>query len=292
MLRIQVRHCGTAAWQTLEQGETARVIGVTSRGVFLLAPSQRVVFISCETYRSPLTINLSQGAKGMDGVATGQKAELEKGKIYLEETGIELVIPLDCLWQTPAPPAGVGGLEQARERLAAVARLILDGDEPRGLGVCLPPLLGLPNPPEGDTEALARLLALRAALAQGDLRVALPLAERLLGYGRGLTPSGDDVIMGLLLALNRWSRALPALAGLTAFNRQVVQSAYSVTTTISANLIEAASVSSADERLLTAVDGLFSGDPDAEGCAAALLALGSSSGVDALVGMALVLTIR
>jgi hypothetical protein len=290
MLRIQVRHCGTAAWQTLEQGETARVIGVTSRGVFLLALSQRVVFISRETYRSPLTINLSQGVKSMDGVATGQKAELEKGKIRLEEAGIELIIPLDCLWQTPAPPAGVGGLEQARERLAAVARLILDGDEPRGLGVCLPPLLGLPNPPEGDTEALARLLALRAALAQGDLRVALPLAERLLGYGRGLTPSGDDVIMGLLLALNRWGSSLPALAGLTAFNRQVVQFASLATTTISANLIEAASVGSADERLLTAVDGLFSGDPDAEGCAAALLALGSSSGVDALVGMAVALT--
>jgi hypothetical protein len=290
MLRIQVRHCGTAAWQTLEQGETARVIGVTSRGVFLLALSQRVVFISRETYRSPLTINLSQGVKSMDGVATGQKAELEKGKIRLEEAGIELIIPLDCLWQTPAPPAGVGGLEQARERLAAVARLILDGDEPRGLGVCLPPLLGLPNPPEGDTEALARLLALRAALAQGDLRVALPLAERLLGYGRGLTPSGDDVVMGLLLALNRWGSELPALAGLTAFNRQVVQFASLATTTISANLIEAASVGSADERLLTAVDGLFSGDPDAEGCAAALLALGSSSGVDALVGMAVALT--
>jgi hypothetical protein len=40
------------------------------------------------------------------------------------------------------------------------------------------------------------------ALSRGDEPLALANVERLLGLGTGLTPSGDDVLLGLLAALN------------------------------------------------------------------------------------------
>jgi hypothetical protein len=72
-----------------------------------------------------------------------------------------------------------------------------------------------------------------------------------------------------------------------ALNRSVVHKAYSPTTTLSANLIECATLGQADERLISALDSLLSGQPGTDICAANLLAWGNSSGCDALLGMAL-----
>ncbi len=113
--------------------------------------------------------------------------------------------------------------------------------------------------------------------------------EALLGLGSGLTPSGDDIVLGLLLALNRWGDVLAPGLERPAFNRAVLALAYARTTTLSANLIECASRGQADERLVTALDGLVTGVPGAESAAALLAGWGSSSGLDALCGMACIL---
>lgn len=108
-----------------------------------------------------------------------------------------------------------------------------------------------------------------------------------LGLGRGLTPSGDDLTCGLLLTLNRFGAALAPQVDCAALNAAVLPQAYARTTLLSANLIECASRGQADERLLTALDGLMSGKPEAVSCAALLAGYGNSSGLDALAGMAL-----
>ncbi|MBM3146084.1 MAG: DUF2877 domain-containing protein, partial [Chloroflexi bacterium] len=69
------------------------------------------------------------------------------------------------------------------------------------------------------------------------------------------------------------------------FNEQVIQAAYAKTTTLSANLIECAAQGLADERLIAALDYLMAGLGDEREMIHGLLDWGSSSGVDALVGM-------
>ncbi len=73
--------------------------------------------------------------------------------------------------------------------------------------------------------------------------------------------------------------------------RHLLPLAYQKTTTLSANLIECASLGQADERLLLALDGIMTANPDPPTCAAALAAWGNTSGHDALVGMALCITV-
>jgi hypothetical protein len=70
----------------------------------------------------------------------------------------------------------------------------------------------------------------------------------------------------------------------------VIDVAYQRTTTLSANLIECAAQGEADERLISVVDGIMTGEPSVADCAKYILDWGSSSGIDALVGMAIVLT--
>jgi hypothetical protein len=58
-----------------------------------------------------------------------------------------------------------------------------------------------------------------------------------------------------------------------------------MTATLSANLIECASLGQADERLTGALDGLLSGAVDPDRIAASLAGWGSSSGAGVLAGM-------
>ena len=110
-----------------------------------------------------------------------------------------------------------------------------------------------------------------------------------LGAGSGLTPSGDDFLTGLLLAMNRWEAVLWPADNLGETNHLVVESAYRKTTRLSANLIELATLGQGDERLIDMVDQLMSDAPFEPATVLDLLDWGSSSGMDAFVGMAVAL---
>jgi hypothetical protein len=112
-------------------------------------------------------------------------------------------------------------------------------------------------------------------------------ADGVLGLGAGLTPSGDDLVAGLMLALNRWRFELAGDMDLEALNQDLTSLAYKKTTRLSANLIECTCQGEADERLILALDGIMAGKYDPAKCASALAGWGNTSGSDALAGMAL-----
>jgi hypothetical protein len=132
------------------------------------------------------------------------------------------------------------------------------------------------------------VFALHAALRRRDWTAALPLAVELLGLGSGLTPSGDDLLIGLLLGLQRLSTAeSDGATPLLAFGEALAAAARRRTTSLSASLLACAAQGQADERLVAALDGMTGGALQPGACAGLLLDWGSSSGCDALVGMAL-----
>ncbi|MBU1661287.1 MAG: DUF2877 domain-containing protein [Chloroflexi bacterium] len=100
-----------------------------------------------------------------------------------------------------------------------------------------------------------------------------------------MTPAGDDVVIGLLLSLNRWEEVLWPDGQLHEWNRQLVEAAYQRTTTLSANLIECATRGQGDERLIAAVDHLVCGRSGSSKIITDVLKWGSSSGKAALIGM-------
>jgi hypothetical protein len=111
--------------------------------------------------------------------------------------------------------------------------------------------------------------------------------EQFLGFGPGLTPSGDDLVLGFLLAVNRWGNLLYPNQDVQSINRVIQQAAYRKTTILSANLLSCVTKGQADERLVLAMDGIMTGKPDPDTCISHLLNWGNSSGVYALIGMAL-----
>ncbi|MBV9789549.1 MAG: DUF2877 domain-containing protein [Chloroflexi bacterium] len=141
----------------------------------------------------------------------------------------------------------------------------------------LPVLLELPP-----TSSIQRALSQQAA----PLLVALPdplAAQRLIGLGPGATPSGDDLLAGLLLTLHYANHPMTAL-------REIAQNA--PTTELGRALLGWAAVGRAREDVLLLLRDLFS----LPGSAAlarleSVLHYGASSGADLVAGIAIGLRI-
>jgi hypothetical protein len=136
--------------------------------------------------------------------------------------------------------------------------------------------------------ALAAALAAIPA-ARGGLDTDLVLdADALLGRGPGLTPSGDDVLAGALVAL----RLLPVALGIPepplgrTLAAAVTEHAHRRTTTLSAALLRAAAAG-APSAPVTALLRALCGVGDVADAARRLHAVGATSGADLASGVAL-----
>jgi hypothetical protein len=279
---------GRIAADWLAQAVEAAVGGVTSRGLFLRLPGERLVFLSVEAHRGPLTLNLLAGRAALPDVAVHDPVQIEPGALCFPTTGARLSLATAAYWEAPRPAAPPQPAEVYRPRLLAVAAETAAAREAELLAATLPEVIETPLTGVR-VDWPAKVTSVRQALAGGAVPAIAAALEAFLGLGGGLTPSGDDCVLGCLLALNRWGRWLAPDLEVAALNAHLLPAARRKTTTLSACLIECAAQGQADERLVAALDGLLTGAPDVAVCVAGLRSWGSASGLDALAGMALVL---
>ncbi len=291
--KVSATSIGHAAWHVMLSGQPASVIGVTSRGLFLLVPPQRVIFVSFERYRSPLTITIDRSADQLRLIEIGAAAQFSGNRLIFPSIECFISLPADVVWHSPSPGSAVRSRREQQQALRAIAEGVLARKRGDGLTALLPRLADLPDVSPLTVEhstPLDRLLALRGAVQAGESQSALAGLISLLGEGRGLTPSGDDVVIGLLLMLTRFPQVNSQSATENVLKQvaaPLLAEAYQRTTAISANLIECAADGQGDERLITVVDGIAAGSASIDECVDCILDWGSSSGIDALVGMAI-----
>lgn len=104
--------------------------------------------------------------------------------------------------------------------------------------------------------------------------------SELVGLGQGLTPAGDDFLLGILAALDLFGAVSERAALCTALKLQK-------TNRISAAFLQAAATSVYAEYLLLLMQALASGAPleEIERCAVRVLQTGHTSGSDMLSGL-------
>ena len=124
------------------------------------------------------------------------------------------------------------------------------------------------------------LSELVVALETGDRTRAAEVAARLVGLGPGLTPSGDDVLVGIEAALH-------ALAGPSAgFLALAMDGVEERTTALAATLLRHAATGEYAERLHTLLAALLGSDDEAIPAAIdRAVAWGATSGTDCLLGV-------
>lgn len=228
------------------------------------------------TLAEPAVGNLPNGAlvpglaARLPGILPGTGATWDRWVIRLGGTAVHLEGA--TRWEPTIVPlterAGLG--DRLRE-----ARALLEARAPAG---------GLVRP-EGTPLARAggRVAALVDALEARDAFAACRAAEGLVGLGWGLTPSGDDLLVGLLAAL--WGRALkgPQRAVRDALAACVRRAAVA-TGDVSACYLHHAAAGRVTERLRALAAALVGGG-DLEPAMASALAVGSTSGADGVLGL-------
>lgn len=123
--------------------------------------------------------------------------------------------------------------------------------------------------------------SLARALAIADLPSSMMAAKRLAGSGIGLTPSGDDFIMGALYAA--WIIHPPETAARIA--KEIATTAAPMTTSLSAAWLNAAAKGEAGILWHKLFDALISGETSTiEFHMSNILSIGATSGADALAG--------
>jgi uncharacterized protein DUF2877 len=153
-----------------------------------------------------------------------------------------------------------------------------------------PLLLALEHGPMGLSATNAAAYTALAPLCSGRqefvVATLLTLVKALVGLGEGLTPSGDDFLVGLLAVLHL-TGSLPCRAGCP-LHTQFCQCVRLGTSQLSGEFLRCAFEGHFAEPLVRLVRALCAPVMDAwPAHAATLAAVGHSSGVDAMVGIAL-----
>jgi hypothetical protein len=279
--------CGQKTFRESTIDQSGEVIGNTSRGIFIRTEFNRIVFLSSERFLNPLNVNLQPFPASLHDVTLNEKVIMGEACIVFPIRQVRIQIPIDQVHAVAAkPPIHLDFAEQ-KHILGAITAAMLNKKDPSSYASALhdylrdsPSTVDEPNP-------IIRFRSLSLATQNNQHDLVLAALKGFIGEGSGLTPSGDDLICGYLLAVNRWNPRSWTTHTLQALNSSIISFAAVKTTTLSANLIEIAAEGEADERLILAMDSIFTGDPSPEKTAEMLISYGSSSGMDAFAGMAL-----
>ena len=249
MLRLTARLAGRFARDALALGE-GEVCAQFRRGVYLRMPGEKYACVG----------DAALGCGPLNALVEGFVAPA---------LGERLAVEVEALW-TPPPAPEHASPDLAALQAAARARIPEEGlgclvvDEHNGLSGHAQPAL----------DALERWLVGNALGEE---------AAMLIGLGPGLTPSGDDYLGGVMLALHHVHRQ-PQARGLWRW----LEPRLSRTSGISAAHLAAAAAGEGHEALHEALSHLFQRRPGWPAALDRLDAIGHCSGWDVLAGFAAV----
>jgi hypothetical protein len=287
------------AWLT-RPAARGRVVAVASRAVHVEAPDGSLLCIAdARTGDAPLTLRVALppgAAFAARGLAVGAPAAVRGTTLLLGGLPIQLDAPR--AWAQGGRPAAPVPAERLRRGVALLARASRVAARRDGLYPAiahLDALLAGATPAELDLlarRAWPPLLGIVAAWRAGDGEALATAPRGLVGLGPGATPSGDDLLAGLLVGARRGLRALgreeAAVDRLAAGCLALVGE----TTRLAGARLRCAAADELDE----ALDAVFPPVYAAHGRCAWLHAaraaeLGHSSGTDTLAGVLLGLSL-
>jgi hypothetical protein len=94
---------GATAYASVTRTQLAIIVGVTSRGLFLLTPPRRIVFVSFEHYRSPLTVNLDRSCDPLRTIEVGTTAQLIGDRLIFPSIESSVAFAEGAIWYSLPP---------------------------------------------------------------------------------------------------------------------------------------------------------------------------------------------
>jgi hypothetical protein len=292
MLIAQARLAAPSALRALEQPSSWTVLQVHAEACNLGDAADRVVaLVTPAAGAGPFSIvvELPQGSRGFaDHLAAGGTAEQRPGWLVLGDLWVQLEGAQ--AWQPRPAWEALRASGSLPRWLDELATLLASQAPPGSLADGLDAMLGdrvLENAEQGDLGRMALARAVEAGgklvrgLAAADLTAAGAAASELAGLGAGLTPAGDDFLVGGMLAL--WSSADSSQARRAC--QTLLDAAGPKTNRLSRAWLRAAAEGEAAEAWHGLVRAVIQGEAKAVRRAGEqIIRQGHTSGADALTG--------
>lgn len=266
---------GKKALELIQSVEVLRVQGISTRGIFLGVEHEWILFLSREEFRGPLTINVPN--LELNEIQIGNQVKVEHSAQWLDFQDVNRSVSYGAAQNyTPTIPVITPDFlwgrtwVKAREISNSVGVGSLNRDS--GLGT-------------GNIKLYEKIKQFLDALNAGDLGNSTHIAGEILGVGQGLTPEGDDFLIGFLFVLRIANSERNSDPKCDFLLSTITKIANQKTTTLSANLISCAAEGSVDERIGNFLDALFHVPENLDSAATELLGWGNTSGRMVLLGI-------
>jgi hypothetical protein len=210
---------GEAARGWLFQGQHGRVLAAVTHATYLLTEAGELLWLA--TQESPEHRRRIQWPAPLPRLAVDSTFTIRNRSINLE-AGANLDFRASHLWEASVlPTREVVGIGLLPKNIFEVVESLLAMEMPVGFGTFIRPVLQILRKrgaainfqPEDILTKTSWPIVERIAWAclSHDLPGVLKQAEVLIGFGEGLTPSGDDFLGGLFFARVLVSCAYPQL---------------------------------------------------------------------------------
>jgi hypothetical protein len=267
------------------QTGTARgaVLAAFRRSVYLEVAGRIVALTAAPVGRGPLAIVVG-GTDGLRATSVGDPAEVAAGTLRTGPLTVGLTGA--ATWDPALPLAAL-----AEDKCAVAWHCVTGELLSRAPSESIAALVGRAGSTDHSIHGallsrLERGLRPISAFLSGDADFSLAaraIGADVAGLGPGLTPSGDDLLTGIMHAVTLWPQIAARAGGLQA-RRAIAEAARGRTTRISSAYLEAAGAGLATEPWHRLVRSLTGPTDALRAAVRAMLRVGETSGADALTG--------
>jgi len=279
---IQARWIGKSIRDALNNASSGIIRGTTSRGIFLDIANDWVLYLTDEQDRGPLTLNLEQKLPEGFQTSTGITVRVERERILFDSVYLAVNIANAQIFSSLDILINEKQRRKMAIRNSAVAGYInfLRQSLTEANDYLEAALITIS--PGSSSFIIEPISVVHKAILTRDPTSASAAIAWLAGRGRGLTPSGDDYLSGLLFGL-RLTR-LTDYPDISRLQQIILNTIRDRSTKVSACLAICAAEGEIDERMASTVNYLVYGDHSLETAVKNTLSWGRSSGIVMISG--------
>jgi hypothetical protein len=218
------------------------------------------------------------------------------GALRLPQARVVVHLHSASVWPASMQVEPTLGKDDIRHNLSVLECVAQASTEKAGLSLLIPhwqALLCAEMPQDGELNAVGRaargpLLHLLRGMQRKDRRATLEAARDLIGLGVGLTPSGDDLLIGLMVSLLSLGGHSASAKDVASLAQDIAALSRGRTTLISQAFLQHAANNETSEILRDLISSvLTASDVQVAMAAERVLRIGSSSGAELVLGVLL-----
>ena len=292
---IEVRSIGEAALSALSNTQGGSVLASMTNAAYLLSEQGELCWLV--PMSAPMHKRGLQLAEPLPRLSVGSRYEVGDHS-FVVDSGDTIDFHNARIWMPPVvSPNEIVPISRLSESLKFVVDRLLAQQKPSGLGDLIKVILQLIDHPDGAVEISHRSVFTKKAwpsikgiiLAawEKDADLMIHYAKALVGFGEGLTPSGDDFLGGFFFSMRLFNQYYPKAVNIPICTySDFIHQSNTCTNLISYTILKDHAGGHTVEPLHQLANGLYLGKPVDQLIfeSQKLISLGHSTGWDILTG--------